>query len=133
MHPRRRLPFLLAPLGALLLHACSRDTSTLEPAAFPTDGVVLTDGFAPGMTFQGFSGSKSDALSIDVTTVRRGTSSLKVLIPSPGDPAGGYSGGAFVATVPRDLSGYNALTFWAKASINATLNVAGLGNDNTGT
>ena len=35
--------------------------------------------------------------------------------------------------MPRDLSGYNALTFWAKASINATLNVAGLGNDNTGT
>jgi Bacterial Ig-like domain (group 2) len=132
MHPTRRLPFLLAVLSALPLQACSRDTSTLEPAAFPTDAVVLTDGFAPGMNFQGFSGSKSDALSIDVTTARRGTSSLKVLIPSPGDPAGGYSGGAFVANVPRDLSGYNALTFWAKASINATLNTAGLGNDNTG-
>jgi len=124
---------LVLALSGTLTQACSRDTSTLEPAAFPTDGVVLTDGFAAGMSFQGFSGSKSDALSIDPTTARRGTSSLKVLIPSPGDPAGGYSGGAFVATVPRDLSGYNALTFWAKASTSATLNVAGIGNDNTGT
>jgi hypothetical protein len=133
MLPRCRSTFVLATAGALLLQACSRDTSTLEPASFPTDAVVFTDGFAPGMNFQGFSGSKSDALSIDVTTARRGTSSLKVLIPSPGDPAGSYSGGAFVANVPRDLSGYNALTFWAKSSVNATLNVAGLGNDNTGT
>jgi len=133
MRPRSTASLLLATVGALALAACSRDTSMLEPAAFPSDGEVFTDGFGKGIDFQGFSGSKSDALSIDATTFRRGTSSLRVKVPSPGDPAGSYSGGAFVATVPRDLSGYNALTFWAKASKTATLNVAGLANDNTGT
>ena len=35
-------------------------------------------------------------------------------MPAPGDR---YAGGAFVAAVPRDLSDYNALTFWAKATV----------------
>ncbi|WP_411279674.1 hypothetical protein [Gemmatimonas sp.] len=64
---------------------------------------------------------------------REGTATLKVIVPNPGDASGGYAGGAFVAQVPRDLSSYNAVTFWAKASINAKLDVVGLGNDNTGT
>ena len=133
MRPRSHSSFLLAALGSLLAAACGRDPSTLEPAAFPTSGEVFTDGFGKGVDFQGFSGSKTDALAIDVSTRHAGASSLKVLVPAPGDAAGSYSGGAFVATVPRDLSGYNALTFWAKASIPAKMNVAGIGNDNTGT
>ncbi len=133
MRPSSPPSLLIAALGTMLVAGCSRDVSTLEPAAFPTEGEVFTDGFAKGVGFQGFSGSKTDALSIDGTVFHRGTSSLKVTVPAPGDPAGGYSGGAFVATVPRDLTGYNALTFWARASINAKMNVAGLGNDNTGT
>ncbi len=74
-----------------------------------------------------------DALDIDEDVYFKGTSSLKLTIPSAGDPAGGFAGGAFVDTAPRDLSGYNALTFWAKASTAATFNLGGLGNDNTGT
>ncbi len=132
MRPRRSTSALPVFCAAFLAVACARDVDTLEPAAFPRDGVIFTDGFAAGVGFQGFSGSNSDALSIDVSTPRNGTASLKIKVPAPGDPAGGYSGGAFVATVARDLSGYNALTFWARSSIPATLNTAGLGNDNTG-
>ena len=116
-----------------LVGACSRDTSTVEPAPFPSAGVVFEDAFASGVDFQAFGGSKTDAVSIDASVKRTGTSSLKVAIPAPGNASGGYAGGAFVASVARDLSGFNALTFWARSSIPAKLDVAGLGNDNTGT
>ena len=41
------------------------------------------------------------ALNIDNTVRHAGTSSIRITIPNPGDPAGGYSGGAFVAETPR--------------------------------
>lgn len=131
-----RLASLLLPItagGALLLAGCSRDLTGLDPAPFPAVSAVFLDNFAPGMGFQAFGGSKLDALTVDNTVRRNGTASLKVTVPAPGDPTGGYAGGAFVSNVPRDLSGFTALTFWARASQAATLNVAGIGNDNTGT
>lgn len=129
---RSRSPFVLV-LAALLAASCTRDNGLLGPAPFPDEPVIFDDAFAPGLGFQAFAGSKVDALVLDPTVRRTGTASLKVLVPGPGDPTGGYAGGAFVATVPRDLTGYDAITFWARASIPAVLNVAGLGNDNTGT
>ena len=119
--------------STLLLLGCARDLTQLEPAPFPAQSAVFLDNFAPGVDFQAFGGSKFDALNIDATIKRSGTTSLRVTVPAPGDPSGGYAGGAFVSNVPRDLSGFTALTFWARASTTATLNVAGLGNDNTGT
>ena len=41
-------------------------------------------------------------------------------------------GGALVAPGARDLTGYDALTFWAKASIAAPIGLVGFGNDNSG-
>lgn len=118
-------------VGALAGAACSRDLDTLEPAAFPTESAVFSDNFV-ATNFQAFGGSKVDAIEIDASTRLRGSSSLRVTVPAAGDASGGYAGGAFVASVARDLTGYNALTFWAKASRSATLDVAGFGNDNSG-
>jgi hypothetical protein len=118
--------------STLLLFGCARDLTQLEPAPFPAQSAVFLDNFAPGTDFQAFAGSKTDALNVDATIKRSGTSSLRVTVPAPGDASGGYAGGAFVSNVPRDLSGFTALTFWARASTAATLNVAGLGNDNSG-
>lgn len=129
---RSRSPFVFAAAGILLAVACTRDNGTLGPAPFPDEPVIFMDGFSEGLSFQAFAGSKLDALVLDATVKHSGSSSLKVLVPGPGDPTGGYAGGAFVANVPRDLSGYDAITFWARASIPAVLNVAGIGNDNTG-
>lgn len=112
---------------------CERDTTGLEEAPFPSEGLVFDNAFGAGVGFQAFAGSKTDALTGDPTVAKSGSASLKVTVPGPGDPTGGYAGGAFVASVARDLSGYDALTFWARASRNATLDVAGIGNDNTGT
>ncbi len=111
------------PAAALLACACFD-----EPAA-STESDVFLDAFAPGVGFQAFAGSQTDALSVDAAEKHSGTASLKVAVPAPT----AWAGGAFVAQIPRDLSGYDALTFWAKASRAASLDVAGLGNDNTGT
>ncbi len=94
---------------------------------------VFTDEYDSGVTYEAFAGSLLDAVQIDEDTAYAGLRSLIVTIPDEGNPAGSYSGGAFTDSVPRDLTGFNALTFWAKASTGATLNVAGIGNDNTGT
>lgn len=135
MHPHYSLRRISPLLGALLslgvAAGCARDLDTLAPAAFPTESGVFVDTYE-GVTFAAFGGSKVDAVTIDPTTRYRGAAAIRVAIPAVGDPSGGYAGGAFVAFVPRDLTGYNALTFWAKSANSATLDVAGLGNDNTG-
>ncbi|MGD2069555.1 MAG: hypothetical protein PVI57_12840, partial [Gemmatimonadota bacterium] len=130
-----RIALGLASATALIgvATSCSRDLTDLELAPFPSEAEVLVDGFAEGVTFEAFAGSKTDAVDVDPVERFEGNSSLRVRVPAPGDPSGGYAGGAFTTAVPRDLTGYNALTFWAKASEAANLNVAGLGNDNTGT
>jgi hypothetical protein len=120
--------FLLA-----ILSGCNRELSINEPAQYPTDSPVFLDAFGPGIGYQAFSNSKLNALSVDFNEKYDGEKSLKITVPSAGDPSGWFAGGAFVNSGGRDLSGYNALTFWAKASQPAVLGLAGFGNDNTGT
>ena len=128
---RGHVPGSLAIL--VLSSACLRDLDTLEPASFPAEPEVFYDAFGPSVRFAAFGGSKVDALDIEYEEVYRGTAALRLTIPAPTDPSGGFAGGAFFATMPRDLTGFDAVTFWAKASTAATLNTVGLGNDNTGT
>jgi hypothetical protein len=58
--------------------------------------------------------------------------SLKFQIAPQGSNLGLFTGGVLTAFEPRDLQDYNALTFYARASVDVTLDVAGFGNDNTG-
>jgi len=118
---------------ALAAASCSRDSDTLQPAPPNTDPIVFDDNYGAYTTFQAFLGSKVDAVVVDTAEKHLGTASLRITVPAPGDPGGGYAGGAFTTDRSRQLTGYDALTFWAKASIAADLDVAGLGNDNTGT
>ena len=123
-----------AVAAAALTAACTRDLGPSSgPAPFPSTDVVFTDDFSAGVGFQAFGGSKLDAISVDGSTHANGSASLKVVVPALGDPSGGYAGGALVDAIGRDLSGYNALTFWARASMPVNFDVVGLGNDNTGT
>ena len=85
--------------------------------------VVFDDNYASGVTFVGFGGSSND-VSVDKTVFIAGSASLKVVVP-----AGGYTGGALVPTSPVDVTAYNALTFWAKASAAQVLDKAGFGNN----
>jgi hypothetical protein len=84
---------------------------------------VFTDAYATGVTFAAFGGSVND-VSIDNTVFQTGTSSIKIAVP-----AAGYTGGAFIAATPQNLSTYNAVSFWIKSSAAKTLNVSGLGNN----
>ena len=131
-HARSSYPATVAAVVVGLAATACSDADPAGPAPFPVLGDVFVDGFAAGVTYQAFGGSKVDALDIDLTGGRAGTASLVFTVPLPNDPAGSFAGGAFVNIPPRDLSGYNALSFWVRARHAATLNVVGFGNDNTG-
>lgn len=129
MNPGFRTSRAVALLLLALVGGCSRDTSQLRPAPLDTNPIVYLDEFPPGMDYQAFLGSKVDGLSIDTVEKYMGTSSLKFTIPGSG---GNFVGGAFIAPAPRNFSGYNALTFWARSNVPSRLDKVGLANDNSG-
>jgi len=120
-------------LAAVLIlnFSCERDVDLLEPAEYPAFSEVFLDEFVAGLDYSAFGNSKLDAFEIDDTEAYKGSKSLKITVPGVNDPSGWYAGGAFYSTFPRDLSGYNALTFWGKASKTSVAEV-GFGNDNSG-
>ncbi len=106
----------------------------LLPEECPVPPVyVFEDAYGIGVTYQAFAGSKVDGVQIDPAAAYNSSEGLAVTVPDAGDPSGSYVGGAFTSDGPYDLSGFNALTFRVKASVPATLDVIGVGNDNTGT
>lgn len=123
---------LLTILISVLL-GCSSDDYGLGPAPYPNDNTVFVDNFGSSIEFQAFSGSKLDALQIENSDTYSGSLGLVITVPDSGDASGSYAGGALVASIARNLTDYNCLTFWAKADKEITLDVAGIGNDNTGT
>jgi hypothetical protein len=115
---------------AILFVGCERDLEDLKPVTFPTDPDVFIDGFSAGLNYAAFGGSVPTAFDVDRdVTYNNSKASMRFDVPNAGDPEGAYAGGVFFTQVGRDLSGYNALTFWAKATQSATLDLVGLGND----
>lgn len=120
---------LLTSLALFTVVSCKRDLDDLEPATYPTTPEVFIDGFSEGLNYGAFGGSKVTAFDVDTEEKYRGTASMKFAVPDAGDPQGAYAGGAYFTSTGRDLTGYDALTFWAKASKAATIDVVGFGND----
>jgi hypothetical protein len=87
---------------------------------------VFGDDYGPSLGYAPFGGS-TNAPVLDTTDKHTGTASLRIEVP-----AAGYTGGAFKAAAPIDVAGFTAVTFWARASKPATLNVVGFGNDASG-
>lgn len=116
----------------LLVASCGRDHQ-FRPATGDVEPVVFDDSFAPGSTFQAFAGSKFDAISVSTTDAIEGGASIEVTVPSTSASGGNYARGAFTTSFPRDLTSFDALTFYAKASKPQQINECGIGNDNTGT
>ncbi len=124
---------LVALAAVALLGGCSeRDLAELDPAKANDDPVIFDDGFGNLVDYQAFLGSKYDALSIDTEQAFAGTASLKVTVPGPDVTSGTFAGGAFISMDTRDLSGYDALVFFARSSVPSTFNEIGLANDNSG-
>lgn len=111
------------------LTGCERDINTLKPAEYPTDPEVFLDGFSSGLNYAAFGGSKVDAFDVDSEVKYKGTKSMRIAVPNFEDPDGAYAGGAYFTTMGRNLTDYDALTFYAKASKAATLDLVGFGND----
>lgn len=114
---------------ACFISSCEREMEDLEPARFPTNGAVFIDGFSGGLEYAAFGGSKPTAFDVDNEISFEGTSSMRYAVPDFEDPEGAYAGGSYFTSGARDLSGYTALSFWAKASKSATIDVIGYGND----
>lgn len=121
----------ITALIAILLIAvsCERKLDGLELATYPKTPDVFIDGFSTGLYYAAYGTSKVTAFSVDYDVKYSGTASMKFAVPDTSDPNGSYVGGVFGTNPARDLSGFNVLTFWAKASEPATLNEVGFGND----
>jgi len=124
--------FVLGLILTLML-GCERDlTDEAVPATFSSIGEVFTDDFvAMGSDFYfPFGGSKLDAFSVDNNEGYESNASYRIDVPNANDPTGNYAGAILrVDGAGRDLSGYDALTFWAKASQGVSLDAVGFGQD----
>lgn len=120
-------PFL--GISLLLALGCQRDLNDLEPATYSKNPDVFLDTFSAGLNYAAFGGSDVKAFDVDTQVKYTGTTSMKIAVPDYGSPEGAYAGGTFFTSVGRDLSDYNALTFWVKATQSANIDVLGFGND----
>lgn len=108
---------------------CERDPSDeIAFATYPKTAAVFIDGFSGGLNYYPFSGSVANAFTIDTEEKYKGSASMRFDIPNLGNPSGSYAGAIFPDAGGRDLSDFDSLTFWIKASQGATLNEAGFGN-----
>lgn len=122
---------LLLGLLLLVVVGCEKRTlSDLQPATFPKTPAVFIDDFTGDLAYAAFGGSDVTAFKVDnKETYGDSKASMRFEIPDANSPKGSYAGGVFYSKSGRDLTAYNALTFYVKASQAATMGVVGLGND----
>lgn len=135
-----RWPPALAAISLLLLGGgCSdRDPAGLETARARIDPLVFDDAYGEDVYFQAFFQTHVTAVELDSVYAYGGQAidgarSLKIHVPPTQSALGLYSGGVLTAVAGRDLADFNALTFYARSNVAIGLDVAGFGNDNTGT
>jgi len=126
----------LVLLSMIVTTSCEREVSDAAVlATFPTTADVFTDN-PVGLTdeffisFDPVEGANVNGFDTDESEAYEGFASIRIDVPSPNDPDGGFIGGIFKDRGEgRNLTGYDALTFWAKASTTGVLGEAGFGTD----
>lgn len=114
---------MLTAIIITLAVSCKKDTSKLDLATnYPTTPEVFIDAFSGGLNFDAW--GKVTNFDIDYDVKYKGTASMKIEVPDASDPAGNFAGGVFYTSMARDLSGYDAITFWAKSTQAATMNAS---------
>jgi hypothetical protein len=123
--------FSLLSLIVLIGMGCKkREVADLQNPVFPNTAEVFIDDFTSDLAYAAFGGSDVKAFHVDNQVAYDGTKqSMRFEVPDANSPNGSYAGGVFFSKTGRDLSGYNALTFYIKASQAATIGVVGFGND----
>ncbi len=130
----KTLVFLLG-LVITLLVSCEREpTDDVAFAKYPSTAEIFLDtpiGLGSDFYFP-YLGSKPNVFSVDNQESYEGTSSIRIDVPNANDPEGSYAGAIFRIegeNSGRNLTEYDALTFWAKASQGVTINEIGFGED----
>ncbi|WP_396141000.1 glycosyl hydrolase family 16 [Flavobacterium sp.] len=119
---------------------CEREMSDdATIATYPKTAEIFTDApvgmgtnfyFPYGPDANNPVGSKFSAWSVDSEVSYKGNASMRFDVPNANDPEGNYAGGILrIDGAGRDLTGYDALTFWAKASEGVTVGEIGFGED----
>lgn len=113
--------------------SCERDLSDdATLATFSKSGEIFTDspvGLGADFYFP-YADSKFTAFSVDNETGFDSQASIRIDVPNADDPLGNYAGGIFrIDGAGRDLTGFDALTFYAKASQGVSVGEIGFGED----
>ncbi|MFD0862896.1 Ig-like domain-containing protein [Sungkyunkwania multivorans] len=126
---------IVLTLGVVVLTAisCERELSDEAVfATFPKTGDIFTDapvGLGSDFYFP-FLGSKATAFSVDESEGYQSSASIRIDVPNANDPEGNFAGAIFrIDGAGRNLTGFDALTFWAKASQGVTIGEIGFGQD----
>ena len=124
---------LLTGLLLVILMSCERETSDqTEFATLSKTGEIFTDTpIELGSDFYfPYLGSKATAWSVDESEGYESYASMRFDVPNANDPEGNYAGGILrVDGSGRDLTEFDALTFWAKASQGVVIGEIGFGQD----
>jgi hypothetical protein len=135
--PGKRTKFLLTAFTLVIFNwGCERPLS--EDAVLPnfaTTAGIFTDNFIGlGSNFYfPFADAKPDVFSVDMKEGYESNASVRIDVPNNTDPKGTYAGAIFrVDGAGRDLTGYDALTFYVKASTGINLGDVGFGIDYLG-
>ncbi len=119
---------------------CEREISDdARDATYPKTAEIFTDTpvgmgtnfyFPYGPDADNPVGSKFSAWSVDTDVSYKGNASMRFDVPNATDPQGNYAGGILrVDGAGRNLTDFDALTFWAKASQGVTIGEIGFGED----
>lgn len=112
---------------------CERDLSDeATDATFAKTAEVFIDDFVGmGSNFYfPYGGSKATAWSVDNTEGYNSNASMRIDVPNANDPEGSYAGAILrVDGAGRNLTDYDALTFYVKASQGVVIGEFGFGED----
>lgn len=131
-------PILISLISAFVIvqWGCKRELS--DDAVLPkfsATAEIFTDNFIGlGSNFYfPFGDAKPDVFSVDIKEGYESNASIRIDVPNNTDPTGTYAGAIFrVDGAGRDLSGFDALTFYVKGSTGIKLGDVGFGIDYLG-
>jgi hypothetical protein len=110
---------------------CKRELSddAVLPSFSSTAGIFTDNFIGLGSDFYlPFADAKPDVFSVDMKEGYQSNASVRIDVPNNTDPKGTYAGAIFrVDGAGRNLTGYDALTFYVKASTGIKLGEAGFG------
>ena len=122
-------------VALLVLVSCDRDLSDEAVfATFPKTGDIFIDNFV-GLGTNFFfpfvsDGAKADVFSVDESEGYESNASIRIDVPNADDPDGSFAGAIFIIDGSgRNLTEFDALTFWAKSSQGVSGITMGFGED----